>query len=53
MMSELPAPRVTATRPDAFRPDVESDMRVMVIVKASKNSEAGKMPSEKLLGDMM
>jgi len=28
-------------------------MRVMVIVKASKNSEAGKMPSEKLLGDMM
>ena len=27
-------------------------MRVMVIVKATKNSEAGKMPSEKLLGDM-
>ncbi|HEV8443490.1 MAG TPA: YciI family protein [Steroidobacteraceae bacterium] len=28
-------------------------MRVMVIVKASKNSEAGKMPGEKLLGEMM
>jgi hypothetical protein len=27
-------------------------MRVMVMVKASKNSEAGVMPSEKLLGDM-
>jgi hypothetical protein len=30
----------------------EIDMRVMVIVKASKESEAGKMPSEKLLTDM-
>src|SRR5262245_54531642 len=27
-------------------------MRVMVIVKATKNSEAGVMPSEKLLSDM-
>ena len=27
-------------------------MRVMVIVKATKNSEAGAMPSEKLLTDM-
>ena len=27
-------------------------MRVMVIVKATKNSEAGAMPSEKLLADM-
>jgi hypothetical protein len=27
-------------------------MRVMVIVKATKNSEAGKMPTEKLLADM-
>jgi hypothetical protein len=27
-------------------------MKVMVIVKASKNSEAGVMPSEKLLADM-
>jgi hypothetical protein len=27
-------------------------MRVMVIVKATKNSEAGVMPSEKLLADM-
>ncbi|HYM16242.1 MAG TPA: YciI family protein [Dehalococcoidia bacterium] len=27
-------------------------MRVMVIVKATKNSEAGVMPGEKLLGDM-
>ena len=28
-------------------------MRVMVIVKATKNSEAGIMPTEKLLSDMM
>lgn len=28
-------------------------MRVMVIIKASADSEAGRMPSEKLLGDMM
>jgi hypothetical protein len=27
-------------------------MRVMVIVKATKNSEAGSMPSEKLLAEM-
>jgi len=27
-------------------------MRVMVMVKATKNSEAGKMPSEKLLSEM-
>src|SRR5512145_2512787 len=27
-------------------------MRVMVIVKATKNSEAGVMPSEKMLADM-
>ena len=27
-------------------------MRVMVIVKADKDSEAGKMPSEKILADM-
>ena len=27
-------------------------MRVMVIVKATKNSEAGQLPSEKLLSDM-
>jgi hypothetical protein len=27
-------------------------MRVMVIIKATKNSEAGVMPSEKLLGEM-
>lgn len=27
-------------------------MRVMVIVKATKNSEAGSLPSEKLLADM-
>jgi hypothetical protein len=29
-----------------------NNMRVMVIVKATKNSEAGIMPSEKLLSDM-
>jgi len=34
------------------RPDKETTMRVMVIVKATKDSEAGKMPSEKLLADM-
>ena len=28
-------------------------MKVMVIVKATKNSEAGEMPSEKLITDMM
>lgn len=28
-------------------------MRVMVIVKATKESEAGQMPSEKLLSDML
>jgi hypothetical protein len=27
-------------------------MRVMIVIKASKDSEAGKMPSEKLLADM-
>jgi hypothetical protein len=27
-------------------------MRVMVIVKATKNSEAGQMPTEKLMADM-
>ena len=27
-------------------------MRVMVMVKATKNSEAGKMPGEKLLTEM-
>src|SRR5687768_15954385 len=30
----------------------ERAMKVMVIVKATKNSEAGVMPSEKLLTDM-
>jgi hypothetical protein len=30
----------------------ETTMRVMVMVKATKNSEAGMMPSEKLLTDM-
>jgi hypothetical protein len=30
----------------------ERTMRVMVLVKASKESEAGQMPSEKLLADM-
>jgi hypothetical protein len=30
----------------------ESTMRFMVIVKASKDSEAGKMPSEEMLGAM-
>jgi hypothetical protein len=30
----------------------EDDMRVLVIVKASKESEAGQMPGEKLLTDM-
>jgi hypothetical protein len=33
-------------------PFEESEMKVMVIVKATKNSEAGIMPGEKLLTDM-
>jgi hypothetical protein len=33
-------------------PFEENEMRVMVIVKATKNSEAGIMPGEKLLTDM-
>src|ERR1700755_1284737 len=35
----------------AINPE-ENDMRFMVIVKASKESEAGVMPSEQLLKDM-
>jgi hypothetical protein len=38
-------------RPRAGR-DEESDMRFMVIVKADKDSEAGAMPDERLLGEM-
>jgi hypothetical protein len=34
------------------RPRKDRTMKVMVIVKATKNSEAGIMPSEKLLADM-
>src|SRR5262249_36486305 len=30
----------------------EADMRVMVLVKASKESEAGQMPSEQMLREM-
>src|SRR5262249_59276365 len=30
----------------------EADMRVMVLVKASKESEAGQMPNEQILRDM-
>src|SRR4051794_29006482 len=33
-------------------PHEESTMRFMVIVKATKESEAGKMPSEEMLGAM-
>jgi hypothetical protein len=32
-----------------LKPDRRSDMRFMVMVKATKDSEAGKMPSEELL----
>jgi hypothetical protein len=35
-----------------IRTEEQVKMRVMVIVKATKNSEAGIMPSEKLLADM-
>jgi hypothetical protein len=34
------------------QPQRSTTMRVMVIVKATKNSEAGVMPSEKLFADM-
>ncbi|MFO0810096.1 MAG: YciI family protein [Gemmataceae bacterium] len=39
-------------RPKNPKPKEEITMRVMVIVKASKDSEAGVMPSEKLLTEM-
>jgi hypothetical protein len=45
---ELPKPRSTTFR----TPHQEIEMKVMVIVKATKNSEAGIMPSEKLLTEM-
>jgi hypothetical protein len=35
-----------------IRTEEQVKMRVMVIIKATKNSEAGIMPSEKLLADM-
>src|SRR5512132_1316476 len=36
----------------ALQPDGETTMRFMIIVHADKNSEAGVMPSEKLLAEM-
>src|SRR5215831_8637717 len=36
----------------AVQPHKETTMRFMVIVKATRNSEAGVMPSQKLLADM-
>src|SRR5215470_9979828 len=42
----LPRPEVLPTQKRS------TTMRVMVMVKATKNSEAGAMPSEKLLADM-
>src|SRR5436190_17283724 len=38
--------------PSNSRPEGDKTMRVMVIVKASKDSEAGKLPDEKLLTEM-
>jgi len=46
-------PQIVASPGDALRARKEGEpMRVMVIVKATKNSEASIMPSEKLLADM-
>jgi hypothetical protein len=45
---DLAAARSTSTQGDGK----ETTMRVMVFVKASKESEAGQMPSERLLTDM-
>jgi len=42
---------VSQGRPDLSN-RLEQAMRVMVIVKATKNSEAGKMPSKELLAEM-
>jgi hypothetical protein len=39
-----------SSRPTSIRKD--NHMRVMVIVKASRETEAGQMPSEKMLADM-
>jgi hypothetical protein len=36
-----------------FKPQGDTTMRVMVIVKATKDSEAGVMPSQQLLTEMM
>src|SRR5688572_30515419 len=41
-----------AAEPAALPNEGRTTMRVMVIVKATKNSEAGLMPSDKLLTDM-
>jgi hypothetical protein len=48
---DVPVNRL-ATHAGAVRPPKEINMRVMVIVKASKESEAGQMPSEELLAAM-
>src|SRR3546814_19980912 len=45
--------RISDWSSDVCSSDLRSfSMRVMVIVKATKNSEAGVMPSEKLLAEM-
>jgi hypothetical protein len=52
-MSNSPAfARRTQTSPGQAGDGQENEMRVMVIVKASPESEAGQMPSQQLLADM-
>src|SRR5687768_9714059 len=50
-MSIRPGPVRQRNEPNTYTRS--TTMRVMVIVKATKNSEAGIMPPEKLLSDMM
>lgn len=48
-------PRLSQARPAGSRDETETGvwaMRVMAIVKASKDSEAGALPDEKMLTEM-
>jgi hypothetical protein len=46
------SPKAGDCRDPGFHPPEENDMRFMVIVKATQESEAGVMPSEELLAAM-
>src|SRR6478736_1843219 len=53
-ISPSPVRRTSKSPPQARKPtnDKENDMRFIVIVKATKESEAGIMPREKLMREM-